>query len=87
MSRHTPTPRLMPFCAHGRTEVLAWRVDFGDESVIWTEHESTARLIAAAPTMLAALKECREAISAGPLVAGSAYQTVLEAIAKAEGRE
>lgn len=89
-TKHTPGPwevREYPHLAHPFTQSL-YEIGFGgeDELICDTVYErSDANLIAAAPDMLSALKEAREALSQPPFINSPTLKAVDAAIAKAEG--
>ena len=55
------TPRLVrmrQLAGHAQPFIQdIWRVDFNPETVVWTEHEDIARLIAQAPALRDSLEE------------------------------
>lgn len=60
MSAHTPGPwRITEINTEGFAHVSSSEHGFGDIATTWNDqHKANAHLIAAAPDMLAALKEC-----------------------------
>ncbi len=60
------TPRLVrmkQLAGHAQPFIQdIWRVDFNPETVVWTEHEDIARLIAAAPALRDSLEELLYAV-------------------------
>lgn len=96
LSEHTPGPFITVLPNRIGPQPHAWGVDFGDGTVVCTEHESRARLIAAAPELLEALKRAkdlfgelmRDEVLEEPTVEDVAtFDAIDDAIAKAEGRE
>ena len=91
-TKHTPGPW---FNVAGMVETDDDRADicscyaahFGQSRIERSPHEewANARLIAAAPDMLAALKEALHALNGAPNTVGLHYQ-IEAAIAKAEGQ-
>lgn len=89
MSRFTPGPWKVVEDSYGNTVVTGkgMVVEIGLEHIAkvggLAEHEANARLIAAAPELLEALINLRDNFDYPP----AAYEVILNAIAKAEGRE
>lgn len=90
MAKHTPGPWVtsatddtVVIDATGR-EVAAIDGDYNDPDT-WPQMEANARLIAAAPDLLLALREARDALNGAPNTVGL-HSQINSAIAKAEGR-
>lgn len=104
MTQHTPGPWVAVARTNAYIEIEAPnQPGYSDKKVATaslTNHEANARLIAAAPDLLKALKECRNAIQGGQEVApydsrGAGYEQTFglafleylnAAIAKAESK-
>jgi len=89
-TKHTPGPwtvREYPHLAHPFTQSL-YEIEFGGEGELICDtvyERSDANLIAAAPDMLAALEDAREALNKPPFINSQTLKCIDAAIAKAKG--
>lgn len=89
MSKHTPGPWVFQAHDHWLPAVVigesVWHAGLVTGRERPGEHEANARLIAAAPDLLAALKALLPWVAAPPSDSAEAWRAAQAAIAKAEG--